>query len=107
MNDAQLLASATEFVVDWCGERIHISRYDNHGRLLAGGRWSVGSWKSGGPGYGSTNVFYLNVDQVWRYKAGSTWETAREALDFLERWACRPGSNGWKQIAENKTEVAA
>lgn len=95
---------ATDFRVEWRGQVIHIARWSNHMSLLDG--WTVCSWR--GRAYSSdvTNPLYLNKDQVWRYKQGSTWTTPQEAMAFLLEWACPPGTNGWQQRAEDKMAPA-
>jgi hypothetical protein len=78
VNDEKLLRCATRFVVSLHGCTIVIERYDNHGGLIPDGGWVVCRW------LGSMNPWYLAGDGEWRYKGGSNWPSAREALTALE-----------------------
>ena len=98
-TDELMLDSATRFAITWHGHLVHIERYDNHGSLLPDEKWVVVRHLF--PlGSDVTNPHYLS-GSVWRYKQASSYNSWREALNCLEMYAARPGTNGWAGIIED------
>lgn len=76
-----------EYAITWRQREVIISRYNNHGRFVADGKWCVAIWPSGGPGHpqDTTNVFYLGSDGAWRYKAGDLFDSPEVAVQALRQ----------------------
>lgn len=83
MEDAKLLRCAREFVIVVDGERIFVTRYDNHRNLLPGDTWCVMHVR------GALNPWYLSHDGLWRYKSGDRYLTFRDAIEMLEQSGVR------------------
>lgn len=99
LSDEWMLNTATRFAIVWRGHLIHVERYSNHGGLIPDRKWVVVRHLF--PlGSDITNPLYLN-GSAWLYKRAQTWDSWREAMDHLHKYAARPGTNGWEMIQED------
>ena len=73
---SEMLKFATEFAFSQGGNLHRITRYDNHGKFIADGKWVVIC----GP---SREFFYCNGR--WEYKKYSVFDTPEQAWQTIQK----------------------